>query len=444
MEINERTPYSSKQPGMSMLKKYILLIELANLRTLFKNSLLFYYYLGFQQPKRAFKRKAVQQYIPHQSFPGKEQCFDVPSSHMNQSSVIENNQEPSDFPVKRCKISGNDSDSVTQLQKESSILTTTYPNRSSYCTPATVPETSRSSPRCLDPSSQTNKITTFMEKTVPKNQESSPCIIVPQQTNSCPNTCPVSALSPIPKGQEIVRLSEKRPLVKNSLSENAWNYENRQFSPVTVSTTNSNPVEVSSTDTMAVKQQCVKYSVSSYKEAQSKLNPNYNQKIPDEGQDPNLTPNANADLYLSMVSGTFATSQMTPEYLVSHQYPLYQHPDYTSGSAVPNIAAPAYIGPADEKTMNNDMASLGISTNGTYFVNTNSAQTSCIVNQSPQVYHPFPAFQDPVTLKTFYSCHAYNQAPHTDQIPPDVTFKPALEQVVYQLPSWLQVSPTLT
>lgn len=401
---------------------------------------MFLFYLGSQQPKIAFKRK-FQHDNPRQSFPGKEQCFDIPSNHTKQSSIIENNQDPSDIPAKQYKTSCNDLDNVTQLQKASSVLTTAYPIRSSYYAPATVPETSRSSPRCLDPSSQTNKRTTSMDEAASKKSEKQESN---QNTDSCSNTSPVSALSSTSKGQEIVRLSEKRPLVKKSLSENAWNYDNRQFSPVTLNITHSNPVDDSSTDTVAIKQQCVTYSVSNYNEA---LNPHYNQKIPDEVPDPNLTHNAN--LYQSMVStygsATSATSQVTPEYLVSHQYPMYQHSDhFPSVTAVPNTVAPAYIVPVDERTINYEVASLGNSTNGTYFSNTNCAQTSHIVHQSPQVYQPIQAFLDPETLKTYYACYTYNQANQIAADNESVTFKPALQHGVYPLPSWQQVSSTLT
>ncbi|XP_053084384.1 uncharacterized protein si:ch211-199g17.2 isoform X3 [Pangasianodon hypophthalmus] len=395
-----------------------------------------------QGPSRAFKRRAVDQDLPHRLFPGKEQCSDVPSSHMKHSPAIGNNQEPSDPPVKRSKISGNDSDRVTQLQKESSILTTANPNRSSYCILATVPETSRSSPRCLDPSSQTYKRTISMDETVLKNSEkedSSSAITVPQQKDSCPNTTTISALSSM-KGQEIARLSEKRSFVKKSLSENAWNYENRQFSPETPSMANTKPVADSSAETVAMKQQCIAYSVHNYSEA---LNPHYNWKIPDKGLDPNLTQNANANLYLSVVSryGTTAsvTGQLTPEYTMSHQYPM--HPDYPSVIAVSNTVAPDYLVPVDERAMNYEAAAPGISTNGTYVTSTNSTHTSHTVYQSQQVYQPIQSFLDPDTHHACYTCSSYSQALRTNQTAADSengASTPASEHV-YPLASWPQV-----
>lgn len=358
---------------------------------------------------------------------------------MKLAPLIENNQDPSDFPVKRRKISGSDSDSFTQLQKESSVLNMTHPNRSSL---VTVLDTSRSSPRNLDPSSHTNKITTFMDKTMLKNgedQESSCSFISPQQRDS--NSSPIWSLSSISKGQEIARWSEKRPLVKKSLSEDAWNYENRQFSNEKPSLNNTNPVAELSTDIVDMKQQCITYSLPNYNEA---LNPHYNQNIPDDGLNPSLTHNANPNLYQSMVSScgteTSFTTQVAPEYAMSHQYAMYQHPEDPYVTAVTNTVPPVYLMDVDERDMNCDVASIGISTNGAYLMDTNSAQTSHIVHQSQKVYQPIQAFQNP--LQAHYAWY-YNQALQNNQTAAE-PFKPAFEQhAVYPLASWPQVSDIL-
>ncbi|XP_053531405.1 uncharacterized protein si:ch211-199g17.2 isoform X3 [Ictalurus punctatus] len=395
-----------------------------------------------QGPRRSAKRRAVEQDLAHGSFSGKEQCSDVPSSHTKQSPAVGNNQEPSDLPVKRNKISGNDLDSVTQLQKESFILTTANPIKSLHCTPATVLKTSRSSPIDLDPSSQACKRTTSMDETVLQNcikQESSSSIFEPQQTDSCPSTSTITALSPM-KGQEIARLSEKRPLGKKSLSENVWNYENRQFSTETPSMTNTYPVADYSTKSAAMKQQSFMYSPHNYIE---ELNPHYNWKIPDTILDPNLTRNAN--VYLSMVSRytttASVTSQMSPECAVSHQYPMYTHTDYPSVIAVSNTVAPDYLVPVDERTMNYEASAPGVSTNGTYFPNANSAPPPHTVYQSQQVYQPIQSFQDPETYHAYYACCTYNQGLHTNQTAADsenVTSTPAFEHDVYPLAGWPQ------
>ncbi|KAF4073959.1 hypothetical protein AMELA_G00249180 [Ameiurus melas] len=397
-----------------------------------------------QGPRRAVKRRAVERDLPHRLFSGKEQCSDVPSSHTKQSPAAGNNQEPSDLPVKQNKISGNDLDSVTQLQKESSILTTANPIKLLYCAPATVLNTSRSSPIDLDPSSQACKRTTSMDETLLQNrlkQESSSSIFEPQQTDSCPSTSTITALSPM-KGQEIARLSEKRPLVKKSLSENVWNYENRQFSTETPSMTNTNPVADYSTEFAAMKQQSIVYSPHNYNE---ELNPHYNWKIPDTILDPNLIPHANANVFLPMVSRyattSSVTSQMTPEYTVSHQYPMYTHPDYPSVIAVSNTMATDYLLPEDERTMNYAAGAPGVSTNGTYFPNANSAPTPHTVYQSQQMYQPIQSFQDPETYHAYYACCTYNQGLHTNQTAADsenVTSTPAFEHGVYPLARWPQ------
>lgn len=343
---------------------------------------------------------------------------------MLQSPAIGSNQKSSGSPVKRSKISGIDSDGVTQLQKESSSR----------------------SPRSLDPSSQTFKRTTSMDETVLKNnekQKKASSIIAPQQRDSCPSTSSISALSSM-KVQEIARLSEKR-MVKQGLSENAWNYENRQFRPETPSVTSTNPGADSSSNTVAIEQQCT-YS-HNYNQVHD---PHYNWNVPDKNLEPNLTHNDHANLHLSMVSGygtaTSATSQVTPEYAVSHQYLVYQHPDYPSVTAVSNTVAPDYLVPVNERAMNYEVAVPGISTNGTYPMNTDSAQTLLMVHQPQQVYQPIQLFQDPKTLRTYCTCYAYNQAPQTNQTVADenVTLKPAFEHGVYPLASWPHVSPILT
>ncbi|XP_060798913.1 uncharacterized protein si:ch211-199g17.2 isoform X2 [Neoarius graeffei] len=392
-----------------------------------------------QEPRRALKRKVAEQDLPPQSFPGKEQCSDVPSNHMAGDCFIGNNQEPSDSSVKRRKISDNDSDSVPQLQNDASVLTTANPNRSSCYTPAKFPETSRGSPRSLDPSSQIYKKTTSMDETVLKNNENqeSSSIIAPQQKDSCHNTSTIHALCSV-KGQEIARLSEKRPLVKKGLSENAWNYENRQFSPETPSVANTTPIADSSAATLAMEKQCIAYSLSSYNEVH---NPHYNWNIPDKSLDPNLTHNANANFYLSMIAGygtpNSVTNQVTPENALSYQYPMHKHPDYPSVIPVSNTVAPDYLVPVGERAMNYEAAAPDISTNGTYLTSSNSHT----VFQSQPVYQPVRLFQDPETHHSYYAYYSYNQTLHANQMAADnenVTSTPAAEPGVYTLASWPQ------
>ncbi|XP_058233647.1 uncharacterized protein si:ch211-199g17.2 isoform X2 [Hemibagrus wyckioides] len=377
-------------------------------------------------PKKVLKRRAVQQDLLFQSIPGKKQCSDVPSSHFKQFPPIENNQEPSDCTVKQSKISGSDSDSVTQFQQESSILTTANPNRSSYS--ATVPDISKTSlqSKSVDHSSQTHKRTTSMHKTVLKNcekKESSSSITAQQQKDSSVNTNTVSTLSSM-KGQEIGRVSEKRPLVKKSSCENAWNYENRQFSPETPSMSNKNPVAENSTETVAMKQQGTAYSVNDYNEV---LNPRSNWTNPDKY------------LVSSHGAATSVTTYVTPEYAITHQYAVYKHPDYPSDIAASNTA------------MNYESVAPGISTNATDLINANSAHTSHTVYPGlpvyQQVHQPVQSFKDPEIYSAYYACYPYNQALHINQTAADdenVTSTPALEHGVYPLASWPQVSPVLT
>ncbi|XP_053347593.1 uncharacterized protein LOC128518481 isoform X2 [Clarias gariepinus] len=384
-----------------------------------------------QESGRAFKRRAVEQDLPRQSFPGQKQASNVPFNHMNQSPPVGNNPEPSDCPAKRSKISGNDTDSVAQVQTESSNSTTINAN----FTPVIVTETSRSSPQSFDPSSMTYNGTGSVDKTVLKNsdgKESSLSIIAPQQKDSCPDASTINAIGPT-KGLEIARLSEKRPLAKKSLSENAWNYENRQFSPEKNSMTNTNPMPDSSTEMVAMKKQCIPYSVHNYNQA---LNPHYNWQIPSKNPDPNLT-----NLHLSVVSGygtpTSATSQMTPEYVVSPLYPMYMHSGYPS---VSNTMAPEYLGPVEQKAINYQSAASCISTNGTNSANTNSAQTLHTVDQAQQVYQQIQSIQDPATCQAYYAWYSYNQTLHSNQAADNgnATSTPTFEHGVYPLFSWLQ------
>lgn len=385
--------------------------------------MLFCSFLVLHGPKKALKRRAVQQDLLLQSIPGKKQCSDVPSSHFKQFPAIENNQEPSDCTVKQSKISGSDSDSVTQFQQESSILTTANPNRSSYS--ATVPDISKTSlqSKSVDPSSQTQKRTTSMHKTVLKNcekKESSSTITAHQQKDSRANTNTVSALSSM-KGQEIGRVSEKRPLVNNSSCENAWNYENRQFSPETPRMANKNPIAENSTETVAIKQQDTAYLARDYNEV---LNPPSNWTNPDKY------------LVSSHGAATSVTTYVTPEYAIT-QYAVHKHPDYPSDIAASNTA------------MNYESVAPGISTNATDLINANSAHTSHTVYPGLPVYQqvhlPVQLFKDPEIYQA-YACYPYNQALHINQTAADdenVTSTPALEHGVYPLASWPQVSTFL-
>lgn len=351
---------------------------------------IFYLETKIQEPRRAFKRRAEQD-LPHQSISGTEQCSNVPSSHS---------------PVKQKKVSGMDSDSVTQLQKESSILNTDHLDSLSY-TPAVIPETSRSSPRGLDPSSQTCKRTTSTDEALPKNkekQETSSSIIVPQQKESCPNTNTIRAVSSM-KVQEIARIAEKRPLEKNSLTENAWNYENRQFRSESPSITNKNLVADDSNDTVAMDQQCTRYSVHNYNEV---LKHHYSRNVPDETLDTSLAHNATARMYLSVVpeQGTVT-------------YPRCEPPNYPLVTAVSNTVAPGNP------------------------ISTNSALPLQIVQQPHLFYQPTQSFQDLEALHAYYTCYTYNQALQTNQVAAsneNVSFKPAFEHGTYLLSSWPQVS----
>lgn len=370
---------------------------------------IFYLETKIQAPRRAFKRRAEQD-LPHQSISGIEQCSNVPSSHS---------------PVKKRKVSGIDSDSVTQLQKESSILNTAHLDSLPY-TPAVIPQTSRSSPRGLDPSSQTCKRTTSTDEALPKNkekQETSSSIIVPQQKESCTNTNTIRAVSSM-KVQEIARISEKRPLEENSLTENAWNYENRQFRSESPSITNINLVSDGPNDTVAMDQQCTRYSVHNYNDA---LKPHYSRNVPDETLDTSLAHNATTKLYLSVVpeQGTVTSvpSQVTPEYAMSYQYPRCEPPDYPLGTAVSNTVTPGNP------------------------ISTNSALPLHIVQQPHLFYQPTQSFQDLETLNAYYTCYTYNPALQTNQVAAsngNVSFKPAFEHGTYPLSSWPQVSAVLT
>ncbi|XP_046690530.1 uncharacterized protein si:ch211-199g17.2 isoform X2 [Silurus meridionalis] len=387
-------------------------------------------------PRRALKRSAVEDSV-HQTSPEREQCSDVPSTQLKQSHVIGNKQKPSD--LKRSKISGTGLDNVAKVQKESFILTTTKPNRSLHSTPGSVLDTSGSSPRTLHPSSQT-KETTSMDQSVIKNNEKqeSTSIIAPQQKDPCINTSTISALSSI-KGQEIGRLCEKRPLVKKSLSENAWSYENRQFSPERTSKANINPVADNSTESVVMNQQCsIANTVHNNNEAG---NPLYNSKIADHSLDTNLTHNINANVYSSMVStyGTMAsvTSQVTPSYAESNQYPICTHPNYSSANTVPSD----YLGPVDETAMNYEAAPPGLDTNATYYTNLNSTHTSHTVYHSQPVYQPIQSFHIPEIYQAHYACYPYNQVLHTTQTTAgegNATSTPAFEHGVYPLASWPQ------
>ncbi|XP_060752809.1 uncharacterized protein si:ch211-199g17.2 isoform X3 [Tachysurus vachellii] len=358
-------------------------------------------------PRRALKRRAVQEDLPVQSFPGKKQCSDVPSSLLKQFPTMGKNQETSDSSIKQSMISGSDLGSDTQFQQESSILTTANPNRSLYFIPTTDPKSSKS----INPNSHTYKRTTSMHKNVLKNcenQDTSSSITAPQQKDSFPNT--ISALSSM-KGQEIARLSE-RASVSKSLRGNAWNYENRQFSPETASMTITNTVAENSADTGVLKQQFIASSVH-----------NYNRNIPDKF------------LVSNHGGATSITSQVTPDYAMTHQYPMYKHTEYPSNTF--NTAASDYL-PVRERAMNYESAAPGISTNATDLMNANSAQTSHTDYQGLPVYQQI---HDPETCQAYYARYSYNQALHTNQTAADdenVTSTPALEHGVYPLASWPQ------
>ncbi|KAK2836508.1 hypothetical protein Q7C36_014377 [Tachysurus vachellii] len=358
-------------------------------------------------PRRALKRRAVQEDLPVQSFPGKKQCSDVPSSLLKQFPTMGKNQETSDSSIKQSMISGSDLGSDTQFQQESSILTTANPNRSLYFIPTTDPKSSKS----INPNSHTYKRTTSMHKNVLKNcenQDTSSSITAPQQKDSFPNT--ISALSSM-KGQEIARLSE-RASVSKSLRGNAWNYENRQFSPETASMTITNTVAENSADTGVLKQQFIASSVH-----------NYNRNIPDKF------------LVSNHGGATSITSQVTPDYAMTRQYPMYKHTEYPSNTF--NTAASDYL-PVRERAMNYESAAPGISTNATDLMNANSAQTSHTDYQGLPVYQQI---HDPETCQAYYARYSYNQALHTNQTAADdenVTSTPALEHGVYPLASWPQ------
>ncbi|GAA6110728.1 uncharacterized protein si:ch211-199g17.2 isoform X4 [Tachysurus ichikawai] len=374
-------------------------------------------------PRRALKRRAVKDDLPLQFFPEKKQCPDVPSSLLKQFPTMGKPQETSDSSVKQSMISGSDLGNDTQFQQESSILTTANPNRSLYLIPTTDPKSSKS----INPNSHTYKRTTSMHKNVLKiceNQDTSSSITAPQQKDSCPNT--ISAFSSM-KGQEIARLSEKRPSVSKSLRGNAWNYENRQFSPETTSMTIKNTVAENSADTGALKQQFIASSVH-----------NYNRNIPDKF------------LVSNHGGATSITSQVTPDYAMTPQYPMYKHTEYPSDTAAFNTAASDYL-PVPERAMNYESAAPGISTNATDLMNANSAHTSHRDYQGlpvyQQIHHQIQSFKDPETCQAYYACYSYNQALHTNQTAADdenVTSTPALEHDVYPLASWPQVSPILT
>ncbi|XP_027031369.2 uncharacterized protein si:ch211-199g17.2 isoform X4 [Tachysurus fulvidraco] len=337
------------------------------------------------EPRRALKRRAVQEDLPLQSFPEKKQCPDVPSSLLKQFPTMGKNQETPDSSVKQ---------SMTSDPKSSNSI---------------------------NPNSHTYKRTTPMHKNVLKNcenQDTSSSITAPQQKDSCPNT--ISALSSM-KGQEIARLSEKRPSVSKSLRGDAWNYENQQFSPETASMTITNTVAENSADTGALKQQFIASSVH-----------NYNRNIPGKF------------LVSNHGRATSITSQVTPDYAMTPQYPMYKHTEYPSDTAAFNTAASDYL-PVRERAMNYESVAPGISTNATDLMNANSAHMSHTDYQGlpvhQQIHQQIQSFKDPETCQAYYACYSYNQALHTNQTAADdenVSSIPALEHGVYPLASWPQ------
>lgn len=229
----------------------------------------------------------------------------------------------------------------------------------------------------------------------------------PQEKFTSSNTTTTSAFSS-KKGQEIARLAEKRPLVKSSLSENAWNYEIRQFNPETSCVSNTNPVADNSTKTVAMKQQSATYSVHSYNKVPDSY---FNWKIPDNS------------LVTSYGTTTSVSSQVTPEYAITHQYPIYRQPSVIT---VSNTVASDHLVPV-EMTMNYKSAAACMHTNGTDLINANSAHTPhSVYPVNPQVYQPL---QNPETPQAYFAYCSYNQAAE------NTNSTPALEHGVYPLTS---------
>ncbi|XP_036421402.1 uncharacterized protein LOC118804896 [Colossoma macropomum] len=317
------------------------------------------------------------------------QSTDDPPSHLRWS--------PLECPAKR-RCSDEGLDNLSQVQKERSILSTVLPDRSQ--------SSHLNSSRSSDPSTHTERATSNQPSLSSKNSDGralSFTILPPQQEFPCPNTSSISAPSMEAQGQEIARLHE-RPLVKKRSTENAWNYENRQFSSDTLNTNleaapsgeadRKVPVKDTDISTFAgVDNTAMSYPVPAH--------------------------NASASLYFSTASEcggtTSVTSPVIPGYAMPYPYFGYKQADYTQANVTYSSRAHNYTVATDKSGINAQSAAAGTPTNVRYFTDNNPAYTSQLVYQSQQVYQPLHAFQSPEAYQAYYAFCAYNQVHQPNQ-----------------------------
>ncbi|XP_037391311.1 uncharacterized protein LOC108426524 isoform X3 [Pygocentrus nattereri] len=314
---------------------------------------------------------------------------DEPPSHLRQS--------PLECPAKR-RCSDEGLDNLSQVQKENSILSTALSDRSQF--------SHLNASRSSDPSTHTERAISNQPLLSSKNSDgqalSSPNL-PPQQELPCPTTGSISVPSMKTQGQEIARLHE-RPLVKKRSTENAWNYENRQFSSDTLNT---------------------KLEAALSGEADWKVPANDADILTFAGVDNTamsyMVPahNASASSYFSTASGCGETASVTspviPGYATPYPYFGYNQADYTPASVTYSGIAHNYTVAADKSGVNAQSAAAGTPTNVRYFTDNNSAYASQLVYQSQKVYQALHAFQSPEAYQAYYAFSAYNQAHQPNQ-----------------------------
>ncbi|XP_035385054.1 uncharacterized protein si:ch211-199g17.2 [Electrophorus electricus] len=365
-------------------------------------------------------------------------CYSFTTSHMKPSSSIEISSVPSEFPVKKIRGSDNVTYSLSQVQKEASILRTVNSDQllPSHCVPLPskepsifLRENSTASPATKNPSSFSRGLdhcsqtsSELLGKTLCKAEDSVvensqghglSSISTPQQKKYPDNTGTISAPSVEVQGLEIARLPDTRPLVKKRSNENAWNYENRQFNSETHATFNTSILANSSGETVAMKGQ---YRLLSQQNSSNKQNPDFDWKISANGWD--------SSAYICTENGfnPSATSTMS--------YPIQKNGANTNfmisecGPAAPGIspAIQEYAMPSE-------------------FSQSIPAYASVPVYQTPPVYQ---SFQNSKIDDAYYRFYAYNQAFHPNQtvpvnenVPPSASAH-GYEGVLYPPSGWQQ------
>ncbi|XP_022539013.2 uncharacterized protein LOC103038962 isoform X1 [Astyanax mexicanus] len=295
---------------------------------------------------------------------------DYPPTPVEQATSVLSSPVPSEPPIKRRSLDERLAD-FTHLQNTATALL--------EGTQTLLPNTLRDT----DPCSPTERVPSKQ----PLNQTVS---------HLYPYNSAVSAPALQAQGQEIARLHETPSVIFRS-SENAWNYENRQFSTNSVDTNQVAASTVGPDQTIR---------------ADGSVNSAY--ACADSNSIMSYTILAqNANSYFSMTSGCAetipTTSPVLPGYAVPYQYLGYTQPAYATQST--GTTAHDYTLAANGTAMNAGAAAPSHSpTLGYHVPNDNSAYTSQQVHPFQQVYQPVQSYQSPDAYAALCSFYAYNQA----------------------------------